>query len=43
MVLFTARCLKDGVWDAFSLNENGDLIYDWRKDGRFFQFAQGNK
>jgi len=35
MVLFVAQCLHDGVWDAFYLNDNGDLSYDWKKDKRF--------
>jgi hypothetical protein len=43
MVLFTARCVKDGVWRAFSINENGDLVYNWKEDERFYQFASGNK
>lgn len=35
MTLFVAKCMHDGVWDAFSLNNNGQLIYDWTKDKRF--------
>lgn len=34
MVLFTARCIQDGCWDAYSV-ENGRLKYDPRKDNRF--------
>lgn len=34
MVLFVARCMEDGVWDAYSMD--GDtLVYDWKKDKRF--------
>lgn len=35
MTLFVAKCMEDGCWDAWYLNENGDLKYDWRKDTRF--------
>lgn len=35
MVLFVARCRQDGVWNAFSLDENHQLKYDPSKDLRF--------
>lgn len=35
MTLFVAKCMHDGVWDAFSLDKNGNLKYDWTKDKRF--------
>lgn len=35
MTLFVAKCMHDGVWDALSLDENGNLKYDWTKDKRF--------
>lgn len=35
MTLFVAKCMHDGVWDAFSLNADGQLVYDWTKDKRF--------
>lgn len=41
MTLFVARCMQDGVWDAFSINENNDLVYNWKKDKRFYIYAQG--
>lgn len=37
MTLFVARCMQDGVWDAYSL-ENGELKYDVKKDTRFQHF-----
>lgn len=43
MVLFVAKCYKDGVYNAFSINENGELEYDWKKDKRFEIFAKGLK
>ena len=27
MTLFVAKCMHDGVWNAFSLDKNGDLKY----------------
>lgn len=41
MVLFVARCMQDGVWDAFSLDSENNLVYDWTKDKRFSIFASG--
>ena len=35
MTLFTARCIQDGVWDAFYLDDNKSLTYDCAKDKRF--------
>lgn len=43
MVLFVAQCHKDGIWDAFSINDSGELVYDWKKDKRFSIYALGNK
>lgn len=42
MTLFVARCMQDGVWDAYSLDKNGRLVYEWRKDARFIQYANKN-
>ncbi len=42
MVLFVARCVKDGCWDAFDIKD-GKLVYDWKKDKRFEAFAKGDK
>lgn len=39
MVMFVARCLKDGTWGAFSLDKDGYIVYDWKKDKRFSAFA----
>ena len=41
MTLFVARCIHDGVWDAFSLDSNGKLVYDWTKDKRFAAYKNG--
>ena len=43
MTLFVAKCIHDGVWDAFSLNNNGQLIYDWTKDKRFSALKTASK
>ena len=42
MTLFVSRCIEDGCWDAFKINENGQLEYDWKKDNRFKIFASGD-
>jgi hypothetical protein len=42
MVLFVARCIKDGTIDAYSLNENDELVYNWKKDKRFSAYATGD-
>lgn len=42
MTLFVARCKQDGVWDAFSMSEDGRLEYNWKKDARFRDFASGD-
>jgi hypothetical protein len=39
MVLFIAQMHKDGCYDAYSLDENNRLKYDWKKDKRFNLFA----
>ena len=39
MTLFVARCMQDGVWDAFSINGDNDLEYNWKKDKRFEIYA----
>jgi len=41
MVLFTARCMQDGVWEAYSV-ENGQLVYNPKKDSRFKAYFEGN-
>lgn len=41
MTLFVARCMQDGVWEAFSINKDNDLEYNWKNDKRFEIYAQG--
>ncbi|MCD8207239.1 MAG: hypothetical protein LUD72_04795, partial [Bacteroidales bacterium] len=42
MVLFIARMHHDGTYNAYSLNEDGRLVYDWRKDERFSALAKND-
>lgn len=42
MTLFVARCMQDGVWDAYSY-ENGELKYDVKKDMRFQHFLHDDR
>lgn len=42
MVLFVAKCMKDGCWEAFDLKDN-KLVYDWRKDKRYSIYADKTK
>jgi hypothetical protein len=42
MVLFVAKCMTDGSWDAFYL-EDGELKYDWKKDKRFSVYADSTQ
>lgn len=42
MVLFVAKCMHDGVWDAYSIDSNNNLKYEWRKDKRFSLLADPN-
>jgi hypothetical protein len=35
MVLFVAKMNHDGCYDAYELDENNRLVYNWRKDKRF--------
>ena len=41
MTIFTAQMMADGCLDAHSIDENGKLVYDWKKDKRFEAFANG--
>ena len=43
MTLFVARALQDGVWDALSLDEDGKIKYDWKKDKRFQDILKAPK
>lgn len=42
MTLFVARCIHDGVWDALSLDENGEIKYDISKDARYKDMFTAN-
>nr|DAF63725.1 MAG TPA: hypothetical protein [Podoviridae sp. ctz6O13] len=42
MTLFVAKMHKDGVYDAYTLNEDHRLVYNWRLDKRFSAYAVGN-
>lgn len=39
MTIFTSQMMGDGCLDAHKINENGELVYDWRLDKRFSKFA----
>jgi len=43
MVLFVSKCIHDGTWDAFSLDDKGNLVYDWKKDKRFNLYAANDQ
>jgi len=34
---------KDGCFEAHSVNEDGELVYNWEKDKRFDRYAKGDK
>lgn len=42
MVLFVAKSMKDGCWEAFDLKDN-KLVYNWRKDKRYSIYADPSK
>lgn len=42
MVLFVAKCMKDGCWEAFDL-DGTKLVYNWRKDKRYSIYADKSK
>lgn len=42
LTMLVAKMMGDGVWEAYSLDENGDLKYDWKKDKRFSIYANGD-
>lgn len=42
MVLFVAKCMKDGCWEAFDLEDNR-LVYNWKKDKRYSIYADPSK
>jgi hypothetical protein len=35
LTIFGARMRADGCWEAHSLDENGNLKYDWSRDARY--------
>lgn len=39
MTIFTAQMMADGSLDAHSIDENGHLKYNWKKDKRFAAYA----
>lgn len=42
MTLFVAKLHHDGAWDAYSLDDEHRLVYNWRKDKRFSAYAAGD-
>ena len=40
--ILVAKMMGDGCWEAHSLNEDGQLVYDFKKDKRFEQYLAGN-
>lgn len=40
LTLFIAKMIEDGCFEAHSLDENGKLVYDWKKDRRFDKLAE---
>lgn len=40
MTLFIAKMIEDGCFDAHTLDANGVLHYDWKKDKRFDKLAK---
>lgn len=43
MSLLVAKMMSDGSWEAHSLDANGDLVYDIKKDKRFEHLVKGDK
>ena len=41
MTLFVAKAMEDGCWEAWSLDSEGNLKYEWKKDKRFDKLAAG--
>ena len=40
LTLFIAKMIEDGCFEAHTLTEDGELIYDWKKDKRFDKLAE---
>lgn len=43
MAILVAKMMGDGSWEAHSLDENGDLVYDMKKDKRFEAYIKGDE
>lgn len=43
MTIFLCQMMEDGSLDAYSLDSEGNLVYDWTKDKRFAKFASDPK
>lgn len=41
VTMVVAKMMGDGVWDAYEMDENNDLVYKWEKDKRFSIYAEG--
>lgn len=39
MTLFVAKCMHDGVWEAYSIDKDNNLVYNWKNDKRFDRLA----
>ena len=42
MGILIAKMMGDGCWEAHYLNEQGELVYDFRKDKRFEAYIKGD-
>ena len=42
MTIFSAKMLEDGSLKAHSVNEKGELVYNWKEDERFSAFANND-
>lgn len=42
MAILLAKMIDDGCWEAFSLDENNMLVYDFKKDQRFSIYNSGD-
>ena len=43
MVLFVAKMNHDGCYDAYKLNDEKRLVYNWKEDKRFNLLAANDK
>ena len=44
MTIFVAQMMKDGSWEAHSVDpKTNQLVYDWKKDKRFRAYAMDDK